>query len=56
MLETSVLEPSSSAERPRHVRPLYVPDSISKRVEVPLEVLNGVTLVFLDKELWIGTF
>ena len=56
VFEASFLRPSHGVKRHVRVLPLDIPESITTRVEIPLQVLRGGTLVFLDKDLWMCSF
>jgi len=55
VFEIALLEHPTGATQPTALRPLEIPAMVRKRIEVPLDILSGGTLVFLDKDLWMCT-
>ena len=53
--EHSLLASSYDASSPVLFDCLKIPDEMMTRVEVPLGILPGTVLVFLDKDLWMCT-
>ena len=56
ILRVSSLEQPRDNEPPTTLEPLQVSGTILNRIEVPLGILSGGRLVFLDKDLWMCTF
>lgn len=56
IFETSSLEIGESIDCTILLTHLYIPPVVVARVEVPLGVLPGSLLVFLDQDLWICTY
>lgn len=55
VFEIRLLEYPIAAGQPTALHPLKIPAMISNKIEVPLDILSGGTLVFLDKDLWMCT-
>lgn len=55
VFEIPLLENPTVARPPTALHPLEIPAMISNKIEVPLDILSGGTLVFLDKDLWMCT-
>lgn len=55
IFETSCLDSSNRTNAPKYLNSLDVSSELMRRIEVPLGILPGKTLVFLDKDLWVCT-
>ena len=55
IFEVSLLEHADNINRLIHIHSLEIPEMVMRRVEVPLGILTGGTLVFLDKDQWMCT-
>ena len=53
IIDNTLLEPSNSANIPTFLDTFDIPNAIMARVDVPLGILAGQKLVFLNKDLWI---
>jgi len=55
VFEITLLGYPTGARQPTALRPLEISAMVSNKIEVPLDILSGGTLVFLDKDLWMCT-
>jgi len=55
IFEKSQLDPRNNPNDPSFLRPHDISGEVMKKIEVPLGILPGKKLVFLDKDLWMCT-
>ena len=55
IFETPPLSPPDNPNPPPPLHPINLPSEVTNKIEVPLGILPGKKLVFLDKNLWMCT-